>query len=85
MPKVSMLWEWPTKPFTSPAGNSLTLEQTRAVLDAVDPLKPVPQDGEDLPVSEEESPRRYPSPLPGDPSGARAFLRYCRGVVPSCC
>ena len=47
---------------TALAGNSLTLEQTRAVLDAVDPLKPVPQDGEDLPVSEEESPRRYPSP-----------------------
>lgn len=65
--------------------NSLTLEPTRAVLDAVDPLKPVPQDGEDLPVSEEESPRRYPSPLPGDASGERAFLRYCRGVVPSCC
>ena len=68
---------------TALAGNSLTLEQTRAVLDAVDPLKPVPQDGEDLPVSEEESPRRYPPPSPGTPPASGRFCGIAGGWCPA--
>lgn len=43
---------------TALAGNSLTLEQTRAILDAVDPPQVLGQDAEDLSLSEEESPRQ---------------------------
>lgn len=43
---------------TALAGNSLTLEQTRAVLDAVDPPCQPPQDPEDSPQSEGESPKQ---------------------------
>lgn len=40
---------------TALAGNSLTLEQTRAILDAVDPPEHFPQDGEVSTANEEES------------------------------
>ena len=40
---------------TALAGNSLTLEQTRAILDAVDPPKHFPQDEEVSTANEEES------------------------------
>lgn len=40
---------------TALAGNSLTLEQTRAILDAVDPPRQAHQDAEDSFPSEEES------------------------------
>ena len=40
---------------TALAGNSLTLEQTLAVLDAVDPPQPAHQDAEDSSPSEDES------------------------------
>lgn len=40
---------------TALAGNFLTLEQTRAVLDAVDPPKPAHQEEEDSSPSEDES------------------------------
>ena len=43
---------------TALAGNSLTLEQTRAVLDAVDPPKPAHQEEEDSSPSEEETPQQ---------------------------
>lgn len=43
---------------TALAGNSLTLEQTRAVLDAVDPPQQAHQDMEDSSPSEEESPHQ---------------------------
>jgi hypothetical protein len=43
---------------TALAGNSLTLEQTRAVLDAVDPPPQLSQEPEDSPASEEESPKQ---------------------------
>ena len=56
---------------------------TRAVLDAVDPLKPVPQDGEDLPVSEEESPRRYPPPSPGTPPASGRSCGIAGGWCPA--
>ena len=40
------------------AGNSLTLEQTRAILDAVNPPEHFPQDGENYPASEDETPHQ---------------------------
>ena len=40
---------------TALAGNSLTLEQTQAILDAVDPPEHFPQDGEVSTANEEES------------------------------
>ena len=40
---------------TALAGNSLTLEQTRAILDAVDPPEHFPQDEEVSTANEEES------------------------------
>ena len=40
---------------TALAGNFLTLEQTRAVLDAVDPPQQAHQDAEDSSPSEDES------------------------------
>ena len=40
---------------TALAGNSLTLEQTRTVLDAVDPPQQAHQDAEDSSPSEDES------------------------------
>ena len=40
---------------TALAGNSLTLEQTRAILDAVDPPEQMPQDVENSSPSEDES------------------------------
>ncbi len=43
---------------TALAGNFLTLEQTRAVLDAVNPLEHFPQDGENYPASEDETPHQ---------------------------
>lgn len=43
---------------TALSGNSLTLEQTRAVLDAVDPPEHLPQDGENSLTREEESPQQ---------------------------
>lgn len=43
---------------TALAGNFLTLEQTRAVLDAVDPPEHFPQDGENYPASEDETPHQ---------------------------
>ena len=43
---------------TALAGNSLTLEQTRAVLDAVDPPQPAHQEEEDFSPSEEETPHQ---------------------------
>lgn len=43
---------------TALAGNSLTLEQTRAVLDAVDPPQQGHQDAEVSSPSEEESPQQ---------------------------
>ena len=43
---------------TALAGNSLTLEQTRAVLDAVDPPQQAHQKGEDSSPSEEETPQQ---------------------------
>lgn len=43
---------------TALAGNSLTLEQARAVLDAVDPPPQLSQEPEDSPASEEESPKQ---------------------------
>ena len=43
---------------TALAGNSLTLEQTLAVLDAVDPPEHFPQDGENYPASEDETPHQ---------------------------
>lgn len=43
---------------TALAGNFLTLEQTRAVLDAVDPPKPAHQEEEDFSPSEEETPHQ---------------------------
>ena len=43
---------------TALAGNSLTLEQTRAVLDAVDPPQQAHQKEEDSSPSEEETPQQ---------------------------
>ena len=43
---------------TALAGNSLTLEQTRAILDAVNPPEHFPQDGENYPASEDETPHQ---------------------------
>ena len=43
---------------TALAGNSLTLEQTRAILDAVDPPQQAHQEEEDSSTSEEESPQQ---------------------------
>ncbi len=43
---------------TALAGNSLTLEQTRAVLDAVDPPQQTNQDTEKFSPNEEESPHQ---------------------------
>ena len=43
---------------TALAGNSLTLEQTRAILDAVDPPQQAHQEEEDSSPSEEESPQQ---------------------------
>ena len=43
---------------TALAGNSLTLEQTRAILDAVDPPWQAHQDAEDSSPSGEESPHQ---------------------------
>ena len=43
---------------TALAGNSLTLEQTRAVLDAVDQPQQAHQEEEDSSPSEEESPQQ---------------------------
>ena len=43
---------------TALAGNSLTLEQTRTILDAVDPPPQLSQEPEDSPASEEESPQQ---------------------------
>lgn len=43
---------------TALAGNFLTLEQTRAVLDAVDPPKPAHQEEEDFSPSEDETPHQ---------------------------
>lgn len=43
---------------TALAGNSLTLEQTRAVLDAVDPPKPAHHEEEDFSPSEDETPHQ---------------------------
>ena len=43
---------------TALAGNSLTLEQTRAVLDAVDPPQQVHQEDEDSSPSEDETPHQ---------------------------
>ena len=40
---------------TTLAGNSLTLEQTRAILDAIDPPEHFPQDGEVSTANEEKS------------------------------
>lgn len=43
---------------TALAGNSLTLEQTRTILDAVDPSQQAHQDAEDSSPSGEESPHQ---------------------------
>ena len=43
---------------TALAGNSLTLEQTRTILDAVDPSQQAHPDTEKFLPSEEESPRQ---------------------------
>ena len=43
---------------TALAGNSLTLEQTRTILDAVDPPGHLPQDGKESSPSESESPQQ---------------------------
>ena len=43
---------------TALAGNSLTLEQTRAILDAVDPPQQAHQEVEDSSPSREESPHQ---------------------------
>ena len=43
---------------TALAGNSLTLEQTRAILDAVDPPQQAHQKEEDSSPSEEETPQQ---------------------------
>lgn len=43
---------------TALAGNSLTLEQTRTILDAVDPLEHLPQEGKESSPSESESPQQ---------------------------
>lgn len=43
---------------TALAGNSLTLEQTRAILDAVDPTRQAHQEEGDFSPSREESPHQ---------------------------
>lgn len=43
---------------TALAGNSLTLEQARTILDAVDPPGHLPQDGKESSPSESESPQQ---------------------------
>lgn len=43
---------------TALAGNSLTLEQTRAILDTVDPPQDLGQDAEDSSLSEEKIPQQ---------------------------
>lgn len=43
---------------TALAGNSLTLEQTRSILDAVDPPQVLGHNAEDPSPSEEESPQQ---------------------------
>ena len=50
--------EYAHNPPTALAGNSLTLEQTRAILDAVDPPQQAHQEEEDSSPSEEESPQQ---------------------------
>ena len=60
---------------TALAGNSLTLEQTRAILDAVDPPQHFAQDGEDSPPVRKNLPTKpceIGKPLPT--LTARAFL-----------
>ena len=67
---------------TALAGNSLTLEQTRAILDAVNPPEHFPQDGENYPASEDETPHQDHVKMESPCSLLRRGLSYFWKGVP---